>query len=252
VSSSKKGKKTSKEKIDPIPIPTISEESIRKLVWKSRWEEVKEDMELFPENDVQEALLYILSRRMYSRWLLRWEKYRSEEILDQIQEMDIAQYRMLQDGTLQDDPPPEIKTVRGALIAYWAKLECKFGIIFLMSFSLLTLLPLFILSLIWKVQYQPLVYLLFISAVMIIYSSPPIGHRQRNHRIKCFAIPVIVTLYRIINSDAMPSLSLWSLWIFMIFHYVFLHFVTWLLVAKERKYFDPFGIAYLSTIKNFR
>jgi hypothetical protein len=42
------------------------------------------------------------------------------------------------------------------------------------------------------------------------------------------------------------------LWLFTTCHYIFLHAATWKIMGKVKKYFDPFGYAYLLTIRDLK
>jgi hypothetical protein len=238
----KAGKKPSQRKMD-IKTTTISEESLRVVEWEAEWESIRQDMELFPQNDVQKALLYFLEGRIYSRWLIAWNsRIRHDESLGKGRIQYVA---------VKDDLPLVMKTMREKIFAYWFKLECKFGMIFLFTFSLLTIPPLLLLSLIWGVQYQPLIYLLFISAAMAVYFTP-LYDKRWEHYIKCYAVPIIATVYRFINPNSIPLAILSYLWIFTTFYCAFLHTATWAIMDKIKKSFDPFGYAYLLTIKTMK
>jgi hypothetical protein len=172
--------------------------------------------------------------------MVGWKKHMSH------QDPDSAQY-----VALKDDPPPAIQTMREAVFAYWLKLECKFGIAFLEVFSLLTFPLLILISLIFSVQYQPLIYLLLISALIVMYFTPPIM-RSGLDCIKCYAVPMITMVYRFMNSGTMSFATLLCLWLFTALYYVLMDPVVWAFVmrARERDFLDPFGYAYLLTAKN--
>jgi hypothetical protein len=106
--------------------------------------------------------------------------------------------------------------------------------------------------LIGSVQYQPLIYLLFFSATMILYFTPTF-ERRWGHRIEAYSIPIIATIYRLINSNSLPYATVFYLWFFTTLYYFYLQSMTWVLLDKvKQKYFDPFGYSYLFTIKKLK
>jgi hypothetical protein len=143
--------------------------------WEAEWEGIQQDLELYPQNNVQKALLDLLESKLYSRWL------------------NVRKSRMETDGVeyviIKDELPEEIKACENKLYTYLSELEIRFGLHFLMAFSFFTFPLLFVLSLIFGVPYQPLVYLLFITAITIIYFEPPF-ERRWEHRLGCYSVPV--------------------------------------------------------------
>jgi hypothetical protein len=221
----------------------ISEKDVRMLAWEAEWKQIRQDMELFPQNDIQKALLDILEGRIYLRWIVGCRMWHDEP---PEKDQDTLQYT-----ATRGDQPPVLKTMKEAVFAYWLKLECKFGIIFLKVFAVLTIPLLLLLCLIMGVQFQPLIYLLLIAAAIVMYFTPPIL-RSRLDCIKCHVVPMIATIYRFINSGSMSLITLLCLWIFTAFYYFALNPVVWAAVAraKEKGSLDSFEFAYLLAAKN--
>jgi hypothetical protein len=221
-----------------------SVENLRVDSWEAEWEEIQRDMELYPQNNVQKLLLDVLEGKLYSRWLpVHNDRMEAEDALGDAQGVEYV--------VIKDELPEEVKACQNELFIYRSRLESKFGIIFLMTFSLLTFLPLFLLSFIWSVQYQPLVYLLFIPAMTITYFAPPF-ERRLEHHLRCYAVPVIVTVHWLVSSSGMPFKTVAYLWLFTTCYYILLRVATWKIIDKVKKYFDPLGYAYLLTIRNLK
>jgi hypothetical protein len=242
---SKEAEKRSRKETWVFRENTSEMETLRVDAWETEWEDIKWDMELHPQNTVQKALLDVLEDTLYSRWLIA---YNSRKFEDTSQNADDAEYFFTRNKEL---PEEETKACQDELFTYRFKLECKFGLIFLTVFSLLTFLPLFLLSFVWGIQYQPLVYLLLIVATTVTYFTPPFERRGSDY-VRCYAVPVIVTIHWLVNSGDVLFKTMVCLWLFTTFYYVALHTVIWAVMDRIKKSFDPFGYAYLLTIKNLK
>lgn len=244
--SSKEAEKGNRKKNRIFQKDASEMENLRVDAWESEWEDIKWDMELHPKNNVQQALLEVLESKLYSRWLIAYNSKKSE---DASPNADDTEYFIIREELSEE----EAKACQDELFAYRFRLECRFGFIFLMTFSLLTFPPLFLLSLIWSVPYQPLIYFLLFIATTVVYFTPPFERRWRD-RFRCYAILAIVTIHWFVTSrDNMLYYKMMAcLWPFTTFYYLALHTVVWTVMDKSKKFFDPFGYAYLLTIKNLK
>jgi hypothetical protein len=95
------------------------------------------------------------------------------------------------------------------------------------------------------------VYLLFITAITIIYFEPPF-ERRWEHRLGCYSVPVIVTAYWLVNLNGMLFKTVIFLWLFTTLYYIFLHAAIWKVMEKDKKHFDSFGYAYLMAVRNLK
>ncbi|MDR3354264.1 MAG: hypothetical protein LBO21_04445 [Synergistaceae bacterium] len=220
-------------------------ENLRVEAWKDEWESIKVDLELFPYDDVQEALLDVLEKKLYARWLT---VYNIKKLTGEIS-LDTGYDRhYIAKGELSEE---DTKACADKLFMYHFKLEGMFGAIFLTAFTLLTFPPLFLLSRIWSVQYQPLVYLLFIIAATLVYSTARYERRWED-RFKCCGIPAVVTIYWLMNSGDALLKTIEYLWLFAAYYYVVMHAATWALMERAKKFFDPFGFSYLIAIRTLK
>ena len=242
--NSKEAEKKESHKKTGFLHDTSSGKCLRLNLWEAEWEDIQKDMELFPQNNVLKALLDVLERKLYGRWL------RSHRI----QSSNKRAFRGTQvkyEYIKKDELPEEVRACRKELFIYRMGLECKFGIIFLMAFFFLTLVPLFLLSFIWTMPYRQLFCLFFISATTIIYLIPPFK-RNWEHYFRCYLIPVVATVHLSMNLNESLFKTVLYLWIFTAFYVAFLSFATWNAMDKARIFFDPFGYAYLLTIRNLK
>jgi len=207
-------------------------------MWQLEWENLRQDFGLFPKNDAEKALLRIIEYRINKRWLRRWKNN------GRIDESGTAVIKVE-----EKVPPTLVERPRwNEQFFYRMKLECVLGSVFALTFLILTFVLLFPLSLIFNIQYQPLVYLLLIPAVMIIYTMPIPFDRSWKHGLECYAVPLIAVIYCFVNSTVMPFSTVLCLWFFTSLYYVLLHVVVWAGMALVNS-LDHFEFAYLMALR---
>jgi hypothetical protein len=245
--SKKTGKKKSRREpdfsYDTVTIFTRPRENLLADMWKAEWKNVQQDLELYPQNNAERELCKVLESKLYARWMSGRRNY--------ILRADAPAPSNGIKIEVEEDPPVSPECPRwNTQIVYRSSLECIFGIVFFANFLALTFIPLIPLSFIFGIPYQPLIYLLFLSASIVMYGAPMWRYiREDKFFLRCYALPIISTIYGFINSSSISFGTILCLWIFTILYCILLRITVWLSMSKFEAY-DPFGYAYIAILRN--